>query len=198
LKTEGGSPLASLRVLQAAGTAALVHQAQAASASQVALVVYLSSQSTAGPGGDGGAGGPGGVGVGGGAGGLGGLGGGGGGPPLQQVWQGPVQKKQQPLLVCFVAVGWSDGHCCFAHDLARQSAKGESASSSAAAVVAGATAEDASASVAAITAYTSTIFVIAYSCRCTQPKRGVYSAVARALIRTSSYVWRTLAFMHRL
>ena len=163
LKTEGGSPLASLRVLHAAGTAALVHQAQAASASQVALVVYLSSQSTAGPGGDGGAGGPGGVGVGGGAG---GLGGGGGGPPLQQVWQGPVQKKQQPLLVCFVAVGWSDGHCCFAHDLARQSAKGESASSSAAAVVDGATAEDANASVAVITAYTSAIFAIAYGRSC--------------------------------
>jgi hypothetical protein len=50
VKTAGGSPRASARVLHADGTAALVHQAQAGSASQLALVVYLSLQSTTGAG----------------------------------------------------------------------------------------------------------------------------------------------------
>eukprot|EP01047_Picozoa_sp_COSAG01_P022993 COSAG01_NODE_1384_length_10514_cov_17.435046_3_plen_184_part_00 len=55
MKTAGGSPRASARVLHADGTAALVHQLQAGSASQLALVVYLSLQSTGGAG-DGGVG----------------------------------------------------------------------------------------------------------------------------------------------
>lgn len=45
----GGGDWGTFSVLHAAGTAALVHHAQAASASQVALALYLSLQSTAGP-----------------------------------------------------------------------------------------------------------------------------------------------------
>ena len=49
---------------------------------------------------------PGGLGgAGGGAGGVGGGGDGGGGEAAQHVWQGPVQRKQQPELVCAVATG---------------------------------------------------------------------------------------------
>eukprot|EP01052_Picozoa_sp_SAG31_P009842 SAG31_NODE_526_length_14475_cov_5.135197_12_plen_237_part_00 len=129
LNTEGGRPFASLSVLHAAGTAAEVHQAQAGSASQVDFDLYLSLQSTAGPAQPrtdwtterviataahdsratdlpGGLGGLGGLGGGGGGGGSGAGGGAGGGAELQHVWHGPVQKKQQPVVVCAVATGW--------------------------------------------------------------------------------------------